>query len=166
MSDLTRRALDQLTAAIRVLIVILAILMLVALSLQVVMRLFFNQALSWSEELALGCFSWVMLLAIAVGVRDAIHVRMDLLVDLLPKPLQRVMDVLVSLSVAGLGLFVTWAGVRYVMDSLGTTSAAIGYPIAFLYACAPTGGALIAIYALERAVLGPAPAARPVVDQE
>ncbi len=164
MNHLTRHTLDQLTSALRALIVALAILMLVTLSLQVVMRLVFNQALSWSEELALGCFSWVMLLAIAVGVRDAIHVRMDLLVDLLPKPLQRVLDVMVSLGVAGLGVFVTWAGVRYVVDSFGTTSAAIGYPIAFLYASAPAGGALIALYALERALLGPAPAAQPDVE--
>lgn len=158
MKDLTRNALDQLTRALRALIVILAAVMLTSLSLQVVMRFFFNQALSWSEELALGCFSWVMLLAIAVGVRDAIHVRMDLLVDLLPVPVQRGMDVLVSLSVAGLGVFVAWAGVRYTLESFGTTSAAIGYPIAILYASAPTAGALIALYALERALLGPAPA--------
>jgi TRAP-type C4-dicarboxylate transport system permease small subunit len=164
MTILIRRVLDQLTAALRVSIVALAIVMLLALTLQVAMRFFFNQALSWSEELALGCFSWVMLLAIAVGVRDAIHVRMDLLVDLLPTPLRRSLDVLVLLSVAGLGVFVAWSGVNYVVDSFGTTSAAIGYPIAFLYASAPAGGALIALYALERALLGPAPAAQPEVE--
>ena len=60
--------------------------MLVSLSLQVVMRYVFDKAPSWSEELALACFSWSMLLAIAAGVRGAIHVRMDLLVDHLPKP--------------------------------------------------------------------------------
>ncbi len=161
MSDLARRSLDQLTGVLRVVIVALAVLMLVSLSLQVVMRLVFNEALSWSEELALGCFGWVMMLAIAVGVRDAIHVRMDLLVDQLPPSLQRAVEVLVSLGIAGLGVFVTWAGVRYVVDSFGTTSAAIGYPIAFLYASAPTGGALIAIFALERALMGPAPSAPP-----
>lgn len=164
MNDIARRSLDRLTGVLRILIVALAILMLVSLSMQVVMRLVFNEALSWSEELALGCFSWVMMLAIAVGVRDAIHVRMDLLVDLLPMPLRRVLEVLVSMGVAGLGLFIAWAGVRYVVDSFGTTSAAIGYPIAFLYSSAPTGGALIALYALERALLGPAPAARSAIE--
>ena len=159
MRETTRHALDQLTRALRAVIVALAVVMLASLSLQVVMRFVFNQALSWSEELALGCFSWVMLLAIAVGVRDAIHVRMDLLVDRLPDGAQRAVEVLVSLAVAGLGVFVAWAGVRYVVDSFGTTSAAIGYPIALLYASAPTAGALIALYALERALLGPAPVA-------
>lgn len=154
MKTRARQALDRLAALLRGVIVALAVTMLVALSLQIVMRFFVGQALSWSEELALACFSWSMLLAIALGVRNAIHVRMDLLVDCLPAPLQRGVDRLVALAVAGLGVFVAWAGVRYVVDSLGTTSAAIGYPIAYLYASAPSSGVLIALFALERVILG------------
>ena len=157
MIAITRQAIDRLAALLRGVIVVLALIMLVALSLQVFMRFVVGQALSWSEELALACFSWSMLLGIALGVRDAIHVRMDLVVDHLPEPLQRGADRLISLAVAGLGLFVAWAGVRYVVDSLGTTSAAIGYPIAYLYASAPACGALIAIFALERTVFGAEP---------
>lgn len=164
MKTRARQALDRLAALLRGVIVALALTMLVALSLQIFMRFFLGQALSWSEELALACFSWSMLLAIALGVRNAIHVRMDLLVDCLPAPLQRGVDRLVSLTVAGLGVFVAWSGVRYVLDSLGTTSAAIGYPIAYLYACAPVSGTLIAVFALERAFLGAAPSARSAVE--
>lgn len=159
MKTRLRQALDRLAALLRGVIVALAVTMLAALSLQIFMRFFIGQALSWSEELALACFSWSMLLAVALGVREAIHVRMDLLVDCLPARLQRGVDRLVSLAVAGLGVFLAWAGVAYVLDSLGTTSAAIGYPIAYLYACAPVSGALIALFALERALLGaPGPA--------
>ena len=140
MIAITRQAIDRLAALLRGVIVVLALTMLVALSLQVFMRFVVGQALSWSEELSLACFSWSMLLGTALGVRDAIHVRMDLVVDHLPEPLQRGADRLISLAVAGLGLFVAWAGVRYVVDSLGTTSAAIGYPIAYLYASAPACG--------------------------
>ena len=154
MKSRIRQALDRLAAMLRGSIVVLALTMLVALALQIFMRFFVGQALAWSEELALACFSWSMLLAIALGVREAVHVRMDLLVDCLPAPLHRALERLVSLAVASLGLFIAWAGVNYVIDSIGTTSAAIGYPIAYLYACAPVSGALIAVFALERAVLG------------
>lgn len=156
-----RLALDRLAALLRGVIVALALTMLVALALQIFMRFVVGQALAWSEELALTCFSWSMLLAIALGVREAIHVRMDLLVDLLPVHLHRGVERLVSLAVAGLGLFIAWAGVNYVIDSLGTTSAAIGYPIAYLYASAPAGGVLMAVFALERAVLGAPPRKAP-----
>jgi TRAP-type C4-dicarboxylate transport system permease small subunit len=140
--------------------VALALIMLGALSLQISVRFFIGDALAWSEEVSVASFSWAMLLSIALGVRQAIHVRMDLLVDCLPASLQRGLDKLVALAVAGLGIFLAWAGVNYVLDSLGTTSAAIGYPIAYLYACAPVCGALIALFSLERAFLGaPLPAA-------
>ena len=150
-----RGAADRLAGAVRGVVVALALVMLVALALQVFMRFVVGQALSWSEELALGCFSWITLLSIALGVREAIHVRMDLLVDRLPDRLRQVVERLVAFSIAGVGTFVAWAGANYVVDSLGTTSAAIGYPIAWLYACAPVRGALVAVFALDRAIQGP-----------
>ena len=151
-----RQALDRLATLVRGAIAMLAVVMLAALALQVFMRFVIGQALSWSEELALACFSWSMLLAIALGVRDAIHVRMDLLIDRLPPRWRHGLEQLIGAAVAGLGGFIAWAGIRYVVDSLGTTSAAIGYPIAWLYASAPACGALIMIFALERLLLGPA----------
>lgn len=154
-----RRMLDGFAAAVRALVVLLACVMLLALTLQIGARFGFGQALSWTEELALACFSWAMLLALALGVRDAIHARMDLLTDRLPVRLERAVAAAVSLGVAALGLFIAWAGVRYVADSWGTTSAAIGYPIGWLYAAAPACGICLLVFALERAMLG-APAAR------
>jgi TRAP-type transport system small permease protein len=152
-----RLALTQLARAVRALVVALVAVMLGALALQVLMRYVFGQALSWSEELALFCFSWAMLLAIALGVRDGVHVRMDLLVNRAPRALARGLDKLVALATFGVGGFVAWSGIQYVQDALGATSAAIGYPTAWLYACAPVGGALMAVFALEHALLGPPP---------
>jgi TRAP-type transport system small permease protein len=148
-----KSALDRLASSLQKIIVALAVTMLLALSLQVFMRFVMGKALSWSEELALACFSWVMLLSIALGVRHSIHVRMDLLIDRLPSALRHRANQAIWLLIAALGLFITWSGINYVRDSFGTTSAAIGYPIAWLYASAPISGALIAIFALEHAVI-------------
>lgn len=161
MEPLARRAFDRLAGAVRVAVVALAVVMLASLSLQVYMRFVVGQPLSWSEELALACFSWSMLLAIALGVRDSIHVRMDLVADRLPPAMRRRLDRLVAAAIAAVGVFVAWSGTGYVVESLGTTSAAIGYPIAFLYACAPAAGALVALFALEHVLLGSPPQARP-----
>lgn len=152
-----RRGLALLAAAVRGLVVALVAVMLSVLALQVVMRYAFGQALSWSEELALLCFSWSTLLAIALGVRDAVHVRLDLLVMALPTTLARWLDKAVALAVAGVGGFIAWAGQAYVVDSFGATSAAIGYPTAWLYACAPVSGALMLVFAFEHLLLGPPP---------
>ena len=149
MKHFVHTACDRLAHAVRVVVVGLAVVMLASLSLQVVMRYVFNHALSWTEELAVTCFSWSMLLAIAAGVRDAIHVRMDLLVDHLPKPLRATLDRLMTLGIAFIGGFIAWSGASYMADSGGTTSAAIGYPLVWLYACAPVCGGLIMVFALE-----------------
>ncbi len=152
-----RRALDLLARLLRGIITALALGMLLLLTLQVVMRFIVGQALSWSEELALTGFTWAMLLAMALGVRESVHVRMDMLVDAFPEALRRYCDKLVSLLILALGACLAWAGLNYVQDSQGTTSAAVAYPIAYLYAAAPVCGALIVVFALEQLVLGKAP---------
>jgi TRAP-type transport system small permease protein len=148
-----KSALDGLASVLQKIIVSLAVTMLLALTLQVFMRFVMGKALSWSEELALACFSWVMLLSIALGVRHSIHVRMDLLIDRLPPMLRHRANQCIWLVIAALGFFIAWSGVNYVRDSFGTTSAAIGYPIAWLYASAPVSGILMAIFALEHVLM-------------
>lgn len=152
-----RQALGLLAGAVRGLVVLLVVVMLAVLALQVALRYAFGIALGWSEELALLCFSWATLLAIALGVRDAVHVRLDLLVTALPRPVAHALDKFVALAVAAAGGFIAWAGKAYVVDSFGATSAAIGYPTAWLYACAPVGGVLMAVFALEHLFMGPPP---------
>ncbi len=149
------KLVGALAHGVRAVVVLLATVMLASLSLQVFCRFVLGQALSWTEELALGCFSWSMLLAIALGLRELIHVRMDLLVDRLPVPAAKALDRLIHLAIAALALFLCWAGTGYVVDSLGTTSAAIGYPIAWLYSAVPASAAILAIFALERVLRGP-----------
>ena len=142
--------MDRLAAVVRGVIFTLTAIMLAALALQVAMRYLFGHALSWTEEIALGCFTWTILLAVAMGVRDSIHVRLDLLIDRLPGRARETAERAVLLMVAALGGFIAWSGTSYVLDARGATSAATGYPTGWLYAAAPVCGALIVLFALER----------------
>lgn len=154
---LVRTVAERLATVLRMSIVALAVVMLSVLTLQVFMRFVMGQALSWSEELALTCFAWSMLLAMALGVRELIHVRMDILVDHLPTALQRWIERLCALLIALFGLFLAWSGYNYTIDSMGTTSAAIAFPMVYLYAAAPVCGAFTLLFALETLLFGPAP---------
>lgn len=156
-----RRLVDGLAALARAAIVVLAVTMLMALTLQVFMRFVVGKPLAWSEELALTCFSWTMLLAIALGVREGIHVRMDLLTERLPPAGRGFLERAVALGIVAFGVALAWAGGRYVLDSQGTTSAAIGFPIGWLYASAPVCGTLVVIFGLEQALFGRPSAAAP-----
>lgn len=130
--------------------------MLVALALQVFMRYVLGKALAWSEELSLLLFSWSMLLMIALGVREGFHVRIAGLVERLGPARSllafRAVDAIVALA----GGYLAWSGLQYVIETSGSTSAAIAYPIEFLYVAAPLSGLAIALFALERLIDPPA----------
>lgn len=145
---------DALATAARWSVQALTLVMLAALAIQVVMRSVFNAPPSWSEEVALLAFSWTALLGLAYGVREGIHVRMDVLLDALPPALRRGLERLVLAAVVSIGLYLAVAGWRYTESAVGTTSAAIGYPMPLLYASCVVCGVLVAVFGLERLLRG------------
>jgi len=151
-----RTLLDKLDQGLRALVVVLVFAMLAALALQVGMRYLGGRALSWSEELALLAFSWVVVLASALGIRHGLHARMAVLVERLPGKAARALEAAMSLLIATLGVAIAAAGWEYVQETRGMTSASIGYPIELLHAAAPAFGVLVAVFALERAICGAA----------
>ena len=78
------------------------------------------------------------------------HARMDLLLNILPPSMQWVLERVISLMLCALGVFLAISGWNYMMETRGATSAAIGFPIEFLYALAPAFGVLLALFSFER----------------
>lgn len=145
-------------ATVKALVVVMVLVMLLALSGQVLLRYVFNVTLSWSEELSLGLFTWTVLLTATLGVREAFHVRMSLLIQRLPAGLRLRAEQGIHFATAAAGCFLSWSGWRYFADTHGTTSAAIGYPIELLHASALACGVLITLFALEALIEGRIPA--------
>ena len=149
-----RCAFDWLERILKAVAVVLVALMLVTLAVQVFMRYALGKPLSWSEALALLGFAWVVVISSAIGVRRMTHARMTLLVDLLPEHLHVWADRLVALLLLGIGLFLAHAGWLYVLETRGSFSAAVRYPIEYLYLAAPVFGVLISLFAIERMLPG------------
>ena len=145
-----RRFCDLVEKLLKYVAVVVVLLMLLALAAQVFLRYVFGIPLSWSEELALLGFGWVVVIATAIGVRHMTHARMDLLLNVLPSSLRWVLERLISLMLCGLGVFLAVYGWPYLVETRGATSAAIGFPIELLYALAPTFGVLLALFSFER----------------
>lgn len=130
------------------------LLMLVILFAQVVMRYVFKLPLSWSEEIAMLLFAWVIVLSTVVGVRRNSHARMNILSDAFPASVQVWWERGVSLIPFGVGLYMAYAGWDYLAETRGATSAATAYPIELLHAAAPAFGLLLALFAIERMIFG------------
>jgi TRAP-type C4-dicarboxylate transport system permease small subunit len=144
-------------SVIKALVVVMVLAMLGVLSAQILLRYAFNIALSWSEELSLALTTWTVLLMAALGVKDSFHVRMPLLISRLPPGARLRAEQAIHLATVAAGGFLTWSGWRYVADTRGMTSAAMGYPNEALHAAALVCGVLIVLFALEALLEGRIP---------
>lgn len=65
----------------------------------VILRYIFSKGLSWSEELALTCFLWIIFLGAVLAAKERLHIKVDLFLRLLPERIRRVVDVMVHVIV-------------------------------------------------------------------
>lgn len=119
---------------------------------QVFGRYILNDSPSWSEPLSLYLMSWFIMLGAAVGVRESVHLGLDIVRYVMPPAIQKAMDLL------SLGLIVLFGiGMAYysTLLAIGTWSATIpvlGWPGGTDFIPMIVGGAMISLFALERFV--------------
>jgi TRAP-type C4-dicarboxylate transport system permease small subunit len=152
---LVRRAILWLVVALRWSLIAAMAVMVACVAYQVLMRYVFSRAPSWTEELAVLMFSWAILGALALGVREGFHVGLTMLLDTLGAVGRARAERAIAVLTAALGAYLTWSGWRFLDATLGTKSAAIGYPIEVLHVMALIAGILVLVFALERVIWGP-----------
>ena len=130
------------------LIIAMTAVMIIALVLQIIFRYVFNSSLSWSEELALFLFTWVVLLAGSIGVREHMHVRLIILRDRFPEFGRKCFDFCAEFLAVLFGLVLLVKGWDYCVATTeqGIVSAAVRYPLQYLYIVAPISGLLIVLH--------------------
>ena len=117
----------------------LIFVMLGLLVTQVLMRYFLGAPPSWTEELAIILFAWLVLLYATVGLREGFHVA----VESIPARFAR-LHAWADRLVATLAILFGWV----------TLTAGIAY-VEVLYLCVPVCGALFILHGLAR-LIGPA----------
>lgn len=146
--------LDRLSGWLSKLTVIaaaaMAVVMIVSLSIEVFFRFALRHSLSWSEELALLMFTWVVLLLGSVGVREGFHVRVSLLIDLLPAGARLGLERVIMAILVLFGLAMAWSGGDMVVRNWDQVAPATRYPLPFMYVAVPIMGLLIAFHAFVR----------------
>ncbi|EAQ24746.1 putative small integral C4-dicarboxylate membrane transport protein [Roseovarius sp. 217] len=124
---------------------------------QVLMRYFHGSPPSWTEELAIILFAWLVLLYATVGLREGFHVA----IETIPSRYVRLQG-WANRWVAALAVIFGWitltAGIDYVLRTAGQKSAALQIPIETLYLCVPVCGALFILHGVARLFPEPDPA--------
>ena len=76
-----KKVVNAICAVFEIIAALSLAAMLVVVTIQVVMRYFFNNAPGWSEEMARQFMILFCFIAMALGVRDKIHIALTIIVD-------------------------------------------------------------------------------------
>ncbi len=77
--------LMRIDAVARVVLIAFMAIMILVVSSQVFMRYVLNDSIDWADEVSRMAFVWSIFIAIPLGIREGIHVGIDMLVERLPK---------------------------------------------------------------------------------
>lgn len=148
-----QRVLEKL-ADVVIYIAVAALLGLVLVQgWQVFARYVINDSPSWTEPVTLLLLSTTMSMGAAAGVYTNRHFGFFLLAEQLHPLVKRVIDALVPLIVATIGGFLArWGWVLW-LDGLHIKTAGANLPQSVNYLPLSIGGALMAVFALNRLLL-------------
>lgn len=146
-----QRLLDRI-ADIAIYIAVAALLGLVVVQgWQVFARYVLNDSPSWTEPVTLLLLSTAMSLGAACGVHTNRHFGFFLLAAYMSAGLRRVVDTFVQLVIAVLGGFIAVWAMVLLQDGLDIKAAGANLPQSINYLPLSLGGALMVLFALNRA---------------
>lgn len=147
-----------LERALAYLLVVLMSAMVLDVTWQVFTRFIIKNPSSFTEELARYLLMWIGLLGAAYAFRKHSHLSLDLMIQsVTPDKQLLLVRVTQAFSFVFAASVMVFGGFKlmHLTWSLDQTSAALGVPIGFVYACLPLSGILICWFAIEN-ILCPA----------
>ena len=140
------RLLKSIRAVVAAMVVVFFSYMTIAVLAQVFGRYIFNYSIAGVSETATFAQIWMVFLAAGLATREKLHVGVDILYAVLPRPLQRVVAVLILVAgtwFLGLAFIGSW---RLIQVGMMQTSPALQIPMWLAYLSFPIG---IFYFALE-----------------
>lgn len=153
-----RRAVDSAGRLLGQLLALLMLALVASVAWQVLSRYLLAVPAPWTEELARFLLIWIGLLGAAYAYRTGSHIGFDLLSNRLGAPVSRLrvmrLTHAVCLLFAVLVLVIGGGALMLLTWELRQYSAAMGVPVALVYAALPLSGLLIAGFATEKILTG------------
>ena len=118
----------------------------------VVMRYIFNNPIAWLEEVQSALILWTVFFGGSLTFRKRSHISIELVVDMLPSAVQKVVHILIYVIVILILGFISVQGISYIsnMASIGRVTSVLQIPSQYVYFAFPAGAILMLInFALE-----------------
>ncbi len=137
------KALDRWTGyAVAALVACMVVVILASVFTRYVM----NDPIGWGEQVAKYLMIWAAFLGASLGVKEGAHIAVNVLVDLLPRMLQKVCAVVGTVMTATFLLITAYQGIRFAMKvSMHTDPMVWEMSLAWAYAAIPTGAVLMLV---------------------
>ncbi|MGX9357496.1 TRAP transporter small permease subunit [Roseobacteraceae bacterium S113] len=110
------RPVDRLAVFIGRVTMMLIVLLTGVMLYEVVLRYVFEAPTLWANELSLWLAGYVFLTAGLYAMQQRSHIRIVLLYDVVPRPVQRVFDVLATLCICLFAFFLVYGGYGEAFD--------------------------------------------------
>jgi C4-dicarboxylate transporter DctQ subunit len=107
-------------------------------------------ALFWAEEVIRYGFIWIFWLCAPVLVAQGTMFAVDMVVDVMPPGMRRLVGILTHLAIMFLVAIYVWQGWLMTVVNMGQESSALQMPIGLVYVAIPFGSALIFLVCLVR----------------
>jgi TRAP-type C4-dicarboxylate transport system permease small subunit len=116
--------------------------------LQIVSRFIIQAPIAWSEQLLTLLFVWTSYLGASVALANRSHFQVDIFVLLLPKYMQKILDIVVDVVVILFCVFTIKKGWFLFERTANQGMAMLPFSIRWAYLCLPVTAAGMAIHAL------------------
>lgn len=119
--------------------------------IQVILRYFFNTSFTWVPEIVVFSFISMTLLGASTGIRNGVHIGVDVIVKLFPLKFQKFSDIFAKLSGAALLLFMSYLTCKFVLyfREMGQLSIITEIPIWMMIAYMPVAFLFMAFHYME-----------------
>ena len=118
---------------------------------QVILRYFFNAGFAWVPEIVVFAFISMTLLGASTGIRNGVHIGVDVIVKLFPLKFQKFSNIFSNLSGAALLLFMSYLTCKFVLyfREMGQLSIITEIPIWMMIAYMPVAFLFMAFHYTE-----------------
>lgn len=121
---------------------------------EVLMRYVFDSPTTWINETASIIVVWGILLGLSIGLRDNHHISVDIFYTILPKRIQKIVDIFANLVGISFCIFFIYNGIELVTHTFesGQVTMDTRMPFWIYYLVIPISGLTFMIRFIERII--------------
>ncbi len=159
-----QRALGAIDRVAAVVIIAIMAAMVVVVSLQVFLRYAFNTSIDWADDVGRLLFVWAIFLTIPLGIREGIHIGIELVVKLFSPAVQRALLRLMGTLTIIMMAVVCYQAVMVTIDQWDELLPTLDVTVAIFMIPVAIGAAHSVLHLLRLVALGVQPQAKEAIE--